>query len=596
VSDERAWRELGIAETWDFREIRRAYARRLKVTHPEDDAEGFRRLRAAYEYVMSVAAHAVQQQSAAQGEAPPAAPAPTAVAEPASAVGDDAAPAAPVVPPADLEMREIATLYDALGSRLTKSAADGWPDTDADRRALRALLDSPALQRIDLQLRVEYGVAAMLVDNIPHADHLLAAAVRHFEWDRRQHESSLPDAARGVLARLHDLAFLDHLRQSNNEQTRAYDSLKTGSTGPGRWWTAGFLRIHPELQMLEHLRQFHPQLLAELPRKTIEWWERFTRWPRPSRFLGYITVIVTALMALIVGFGGAGEPDHAGRVFGMTVLTLSALIGFMAAKYFAIDVPAMRLYLRWNRSPPTPYALGWLGPAAIVLFGAIAARDQAWAPYTFAVGGALTWYWTLLVSGPVPELQWGGNALSNRPIRVFAMNLLMLWWLLITLGAALLLNPWLLLACSLVLAASGTSRPLLMHVYLERLHAKGQLLAAGAGLLLATTLAIVACVYGREADFRPWLIAAVTLLVILRRAIPHGIMISSHWLSAVAVVVLGWASCTVVATSLKLDVSFNEYEDPPPIVSGALFFTMGAVYAFARAMIDAVRALRIRAA
>ena len=49
------WEVLGIAETRDIREIRRAYAARLKITHPEDDAEGFKQLRAAFELVMSVA-------------------------------------------------------------------------------------------------------------------------------------------------------------------------------------------------------------------------------------------------------------------------------------------------------------------------------------------------------------------------------------------------------------------------------------------------------------------------------------------------------------------------------------------------------------
>jgi hypothetical protein len=50
------WQELGIAPTAEVREIRRAYAQRLRRTHPEDDPEGFQRLRAAYESALAAAA------------------------------------------------------------------------------------------------------------------------------------------------------------------------------------------------------------------------------------------------------------------------------------------------------------------------------------------------------------------------------------------------------------------------------------------------------------------------------------------------------------------------------------------------------------
>ena len=43
------FRILGIAETKDEKQIKDAYRKKLSVTNPEDDPEGFKLLRGAYE-------------------------------------------------------------------------------------------------------------------------------------------------------------------------------------------------------------------------------------------------------------------------------------------------------------------------------------------------------------------------------------------------------------------------------------------------------------------------------------------------------------------------------------------------------------------
>lgn len=49
------WDVLGVGPTEDIREIKKAYAARLKLCHPEDDAKGFQELREAYEWAVGYA-------------------------------------------------------------------------------------------------------------------------------------------------------------------------------------------------------------------------------------------------------------------------------------------------------------------------------------------------------------------------------------------------------------------------------------------------------------------------------------------------------------------------------------------------------------
>ncbi len=49
------WSELGLSGPGDLAEVRRAYAERLKTTHPEEDPEGFQRLHEAYQEARKLA-------------------------------------------------------------------------------------------------------------------------------------------------------------------------------------------------------------------------------------------------------------------------------------------------------------------------------------------------------------------------------------------------------------------------------------------------------------------------------------------------------------------------------------------------------------
>lgn len=56
------WSQLGLSGPSDLSQIRRAYAEKLKTTHPEDDPEGFQRLHSAYQLASRMARQSRKQE------------------------------------------------------------------------------------------------------------------------------------------------------------------------------------------------------------------------------------------------------------------------------------------------------------------------------------------------------------------------------------------------------------------------------------------------------------------------------------------------------------------------------------------------------
>ena len=173
------WQVLGIAETRDERDIKRAYARQLKLNRPEDGAAAFQRLRDAYDHALRFAAHGQERQAPAASAAAATAPAP---ATPAAGKIDfgKAPPAASPAMTAD-PRKEAQILWQewlASGNGIKLSTLE-------KREAMTHLAVREEFERLALR----YCATAACHDAIRDR------VIEHYQWDPRLPQLPEMDAA-----------------------------------------------------------------------------------------------------------------------------------------------------------------------------------------------------------------------------------------------------------------------------------------------------------------------------------------------------------------------------------------------------------------
>ncbi|RZL32085.1 MAG: hypothetical protein EOP35_20685 [Rubrivivax sp.] len=185
---EQDWALLGIAPTAEMAAIKKAYALKLKVTRPDDDAEAYQTLRGAYERV----------QQWARGEALQAPPVMAPVAAPVSAepaATQTATHVPDLTPPAPLSPAEtVQQLHGLWLGEGSPSLAAQWP-------AVRALLDAQPLDGRDAW-SAHFAHWVVQQDGLP--DSFVGALDDYFGWRQdfrvaRQIGPQLAEAVRQAL-------------------------------------------------------------------------------------------------------------------------------------------------------------------------------------------------------------------------------------------------------------------------------------------------------------------------------------------------------------------------------------------------------------
>lgn len=259
------WKTLGLSRTQDRTEIRRAYARKLKVTNPEDDPEGFKVLRAAYEQALDYADNRYVPYEFTADEAQDI---PEATDEEVTPAPGPEAHVQPVVDP-------VVEVYFAAFNQLEKQlSARSEADDNALLASLALILSSPMLDNIEMRDSAEQRLAQLVTRTQPRSDALIPRLIERFNWNGRRIDRHQTYAVRQALQRETDLAFLRNARRSDDSNADAWRVLSR----PPEPQTL-LRRLWPKasrtdiLAFLNRVRNAHPTLMKDLNEDSVRIWQ-----------------------------------------------------------------------------------------------------------------------------------------------------------------------------------------------------------------------------------------------------------------------------------------------------------------------------------
>ena len=385
------WGVLGLERGADRVEIRRAYARRLKQTNPEDDPQGFMELRQAYEWLLD---H-IEYQSADFDDYrsdEPVAPATAAADEPVA----ELAVASPWAPAIEQDPDEAAVdgLLEALAWHLSRAGNEGRQHS---RELVAGILSHPALAKLSIAGRVEHRLAHIILEYPPYSDAIILQAVDAFRWtdQRRAHEYPFS----GVIARLDEWRLIQSLERPDDGLHKAWRLLTEQASVPVRWWNARTGRREQVAELLDYAEYSAPGLVHSMDPDAAAWWRQELgqdRWPIDPILwrLAAGAILYLTLMAL-----GLPAIQAALVASGVAVATMVDML--LARRLLA--------RLEWKHRPQWQYAapiLAMLAVPPILLFVPLTTVTAA---IVVAVAVGLVWAARILLSDPtgVPrERRW----------------------------------------------------------------------------------------------------------------------------------------------------------------------------------------------
>jgi hypothetical protein len=502
------WQTLGIDPTRDPRQIRRAYAQRLKSSNPEDDAEGFKVLRAAYEQAL---AHVGRAGPIASGEAASSASAGTATTEASQAERP------PAPPMSDAKTRHIA----ACGRLAALVGASPPPHPEALDQALEAVLSSPALDEIGIRVDTDRWLVQLIAHNQPRSDPLLDKTIARFGWNDRTIGRKDADIIRWLLQRQSDRAFLRQLEDPQSMYHWAFAALQRLPARPGLVQRLrGHDRTAEVATLLAEIRIRRPTIVANLDPAIVAAWDNYLSKPRLSAKELWVVAIAPVAL-LLLGVAPSIEWPSQGHMV-LIEVPLAVVLSLAAGALIRLYGVAWPRW-HWTRRPPACrpiwLAVGW-APAVLGLLVVSAVLPPivpAVAAVAVLAAAVLLW---VLITGRSD----GGGALRVLREAVVLYAATFFWWVMIAPETAVNRHVAMSIAVvtGMIVSIAG-ARPLL-GLWYDRLQPGGRTLGLLA-LLVSTAGAggLLWLVPGHR-SLASLAVAAVASLVLVSRPLAVGLI------------------------------------------------------------------------
>lgn len=403
------WTILGLAPTSDQTAIRRAYAKKLKVTNPEDDPQGFMALRAALEQAQQWARWQAYDEpdDGADDETDTGAGVSEAAEAPAPANAADNALAAEPEPwggrptvdtpapdtPEALEAARFAAEREADFADLHAREEALYTAVTAGEEAamlaaLERLLAAPALGDIAARAITGEWLARLIAEHFPASDAIVEPAIAGFDW--QYDVRGVSPAVAAVLDRLEVWRFVNTASRPHGQLHQGWRAL-TAKNLPG--WrrrlgaalTGGTRQVRALLAVADHQL---PGVADWLDPDAMAWWRRFLA--RDGFDLALLWLVPLGLpLGLFLATGLHLDPG--------ADLALMALVAVLApiAAHWLVARPRRRVLA----SPVQPaWADGWRAVLALPLIAMVLpGSPAAFAGLTLL--GLLFIGWTWVMAG-----------------------------------------------------------------------------------------------------------------------------------------------------------------------------------------------------